>query len=325
VVRAELGCQGRLFGAPCDGGDAITQLVGLLHPEMAQAADALNSHQCVWLNVQVAQCIKRRDAGAQQRRRVQRFQRVRNPDQAAGAGVDDLGVTAVFGGARLWLVLAVHKIAPTAPLAFAAMTTQETQADAITDLPRGDAVADRVDHADDLVARHDRPTWVVTHALDAKHVAVADPAGMRPEPHVTRAGRHRLAIHLPDMRGTSTFRGLPSDLQLFSESVSCGWPRARILRWTVRTIQSRPTRTSDADPGISGSLPHERYCLFRFTGAAGFGAPVRVCVSQRDGEETRIDLDQVTAFFSKFPETAPSDVPGRLDTEMVKVFEDAAA
>jgi hypothetical protein len=52
---------------------------------------------------------------------------------------------------------------------------------------------------------------------------------------------------------------------------------------------------------------------------------VRVCVSQRDGEETRIDLDQVTAFFSKFPETAPSDVPGRLDTEMVKVFEDAAA
>jgi hypothetical protein len=51
---------------------------------------------------------------------------------------------------------------------------------------------------------------------------------------------------------------------------------------------------------------------------------VRVCVSQRDGEETRIDLDQVTAFFSQFPETSPSDVPGLLDKEMVKVFEDAA-
>ena len=58
-------------------------------------------------------------------------------------------------------------------------------------------------------------------------------------------------------------------------------------------------------------------------GAAGFGAPVRICVSQRDGEETRID--QVTAFFGKFPEAAPSDVPQRLDTEMIKVFEDAAA
>ena len=52
---------------------------------------------------------------------------------------------------------------------------------------------------------------------------------------------------------------------------------------------------------------------------------MRVCVSQRDGEETRIDLDQVTAFFSKFPETAPSDVPQLLDDKMVKVFEDAAA
>jgi uncharacterized protein (DUF302 family) len=65
--------------------------------------------------------------------------------------------------------------------------------------------------------------------------------------------------------------------------------------------------------------------LFKYTAAAGLGAPVRICVSQRDGEQTRIDLDQVTAFFSQFPETAPSDVPKLLDTEMVKVFEDAAA
>ena len=65
--------------------------------------------------------------------------------------------------------------------------------------------------------------------------------------------------------------------------------------------------------------------LFQYTGASGLGAPVRICVSQRDGEETRIDMDQVTAFFSKFPETQPSSVPALLDAEMVKVFEDAAA
>jgi uncharacterized protein (DUF302 family) len=64
--------------------------------------------------------------------------------------------------------------------------------------------------------------------------------------------------------------------------------------------------------------------LFRYSAAARLGAPVRVCISQRDGEETRIDLDQVTAFFSQLPETRPSDVPRLLDTEMVKVFEDAA-
>jgi uncharacterized protein (DUF302 family) len=65
--------------------------------------------------------------------------------------------------------------------------------------------------------------------------------------------------------------------------------------------------------------------LFRYTGAAGLGAPVRICVSQRDGEQTRIDLDQPSAFFSQFPETGASDVPELLDAEMVKVFEDAAA
>jgi uncharacterized protein (DUF302 family) len=64
--------------------------------------------------------------------------------------------------------------------------------------------------------------------------------------------------------------------------------------------------------------------LFEYTGAAGLGAPVRVCVSQRDGEQTRIDLDQAVAFFSKFPEMAPSDVPQLLDDKMIKVFEDAA-
>ena len=65
--------------------------------------------------------------------------------------------------------------------------------------------------------------------------------------------------------------------------------------------------------------------LSEYTGAAGLGAPVRICVSQRDGEETRIDMDQNSAFFSKFPEMRPSSVPALLDAKMIKVFEEAAA
>jgi hypothetical protein len=64
---------------------------------------------------------------------------------------------------------------------------------------------------------------------------------------------------------------------------------------------------------------------FRYSGAAGLGAPVRICVSQRDGEETRIDMDLPSALFGEFPEMRESDVPQLLDAEMVKVFEDAAA
>ena len=52
---------------------------------------------------------------------------------------------------------------------------------------------------------------------------------------------------------------------------------------------------------------------------------MRVCVSQRDGEDTRIDMDLPSAFFSKFPEMRPSSVPALLDEKLIKVFDDAAA
>ena len=58
--------------------------------------------------------------------------------------------------------------------------------------------------------------------------------------------------------------------------------------------------------------------LFRYSGAAVLGAPVRICVSQRDGEQTRIDMDLPSVFFGKFPEMRESDVPKLLDAEMVK-------
>ena len=65
--------------------------------------------------------------------------------------------------------------------------------------------------------------------------------------------------------------------------------------------------------------------LFQYSGASGLGAPVRICVSQRDGEQTRIDMDQNVSFFSKFPEMKPSSVPALLDESLIKIFEDAAA
>src|ERR1700756_2229728 len=62
--------------------------------------------------------------------------------------------------------------------------------------------------------------------------------------------------------------------------------------------------------------------LFEYSGASGLGAPVRICVSQRDGEQTRIDMDLPSAFFSKFPETRPSSVPALLDKKLIQLFED---
>jgi uncharacterized protein (DUF302 family) len=65
--------------------------------------------------------------------------------------------------------------------------------------------------------------------------------------------------------------------------------------------------------------------LFSYTPAAGLGAPVRVCVSQPDGGQTRIDMELPSAFFSRFPEMKDSPVPAQLDEKMVTLFQDIAA
>jgi uncharacterized protein (DUF302 family) len=58
--------------------------------------------------------------------------------------------------------------------------------------------------------------------------------------------------------------------------------------------------------------------LFQYGATAGLGAPVLVCVSQQEGEDVRIDLDEPTAFFSQFPEMKESKVRGILDRDLVK-------
>ena len=60
--------------------------------------------------------------------------------------------------------------------------------------------------------------------------------------------------------------------------------------------------------------------LFRYSACAGLGAPVRFCVSQRDGEDARIDIDLPTSFFSQFPDLDASPVPKELDDRMIPLL-----
>ena len=61
--------------------------------------------------------------------------------------------------------------------------------------------------------------------------------------------------------------------------------------------------------------------LFRYSARAGLGAPVRFCVSQKDGEDARIDIDLPTSFFSQFPEMKDSPIPQLLDDRMIPLLQ----
>jgi hypothetical protein len=60
--------------------------------------------------------------------------------------------------------------------------------------------------------------------------------------------------------------------------------------------------------------------LFRYSGVAGLVAPVRFCVSKRDGEDTRIDIDRPTSLDSQFPELSASTVPAEKDARMLPLL-----
>lgn len=65
--------------------------------------------------------------------------------------------------------------------------------------------------------------------------------------------------------------------------------------------------------------------LFKYSERAGLGAPVRFCVSQRDGQDAHIDIDLPTSFFSQFPEMKDSPTPKILDDRMIPLLQQIAS
>jgi uncharacterized protein (DUF302 family) len=60
--------------------------------------------------------------------------------------------------------------------------------------------------------------------------------------------------------------------------------------------------------------------FFKYSGVAGLVAPVRFCVSKRDGEDTRIDIDRPSSIDSQFPELSASTVPAIKDAGMLPLL-----
>ncbi len=96
-----------------------------------------------------------------------------------------------------------------------------------------------------------------------------------------------------------------------SSASSSGWTKARRKRLAGIPIESRFYLFGNATIAQG---------LFRFSPRAGLGAPVRFCVSQRDGEAAQIDIDLPSSFFRQIPELAASPVPQELDERMIGIL-----
>src|SRR5208337_2837510 len=179
VARAELAGELLLVAAAIDGHRAIALPRRELHAEMPEAADAMNGDEIAGAGAAVAKSVESRDAGAEQGGRLDGVERVRHMRDGGDVGDEMRGVAAVAGQAgHLVHVLAGESSVAPAIAAIAARAAEPADAGARPDAPALDALAERVDHADHLVAGNARVRDARRQALNRQYVAVADAAGL---------------------------------------------------------------------------------------------------------------------------------------------------
>src|SRR5262249_40643966 len=126
VVGAELLGQFRRIDATGNRRNLETHAPGVLHTQLTEAADTEYSDKITGLRWRVSQGAERRESRAQQRRRSDRRQVVRDRHKPARLCDHDFGISAVMMNAGILLVPTVHEIALAAELAIAARTGEKS-------------------------------------------------------------------------------------------------------------------------------------------------------------------------------------------------------
>src|ERR1700716_1833388 len=124
---------------------------------MSETANAEHCDEITSLRGRVAQRTESRQAGAQQRRGSDRVKIIRHGHETAGLRDHHLSIAAIMLHAGVGLVLATHEIAVPARQAMAAAAAKEADSDPLAHCRSFNAVAQRIDPTDYLVARNTRP------------------------------------------------------------------------------------------------------------------------------------------------------------------------
>jgi hypothetical protein len=107
----------------------------------------------------------------------------------------DFGITAIIRQTGNALILAIHKIPTATRLAMSAMTTQEADADALTDFPIENAFTDFVDPAHDFMAGDAWKLETGRTAFDGKGISVTNATGLHADADLSFGRRGERAIH----------------------------------------------------------------------------------------------------------------------------------
>src|SRR5262245_53047804 len=100
---------------------------------------------------------------------------------------------------RIFLVLAVHKVAAAAKIAITARASEKADADPLANLPTANAGSYRVNAPDDLVAGNTRVSNARETSLDCPGVRVANTARLDANAHLVVAGIPKRPPHFSEL------------------------------------------------------------------------------------------------------------------------------
>ena len=204
--------------------------LGVLHAQMAQAADARNHNPLTRLGLGFLDALVGGDAGADQRCCFQCRQANRNVRHIVGVGQDVFGKAAVLGIAAK-LRIGTHRLAGgQAKLAVAAGRIQPGHAHALTQLDSRHALAQGHHQANAFVAgREGQCGFQGPVAVARVQVGVADAAGLGLDQNLAGAGRGYVngfedqgLAELLDLRGLHGLRHGGSLVENHHGAAACG-------------------------------------------------------------------------------------------------------
>ena len=193
-MGAELLGQFRRIDATGNRRDLEPHVPGILHTQMTEAADTEHSDKITGLRRRISQRAERRESRAQQRRRIDRRQVVRDRHKPARLCDHDFGISAIMMNAGIFLVPTFHEIAIPAEVAIAARTAEKSVTHALANRPALDTGTKRIDPPDELVARDARPIDGEL-ALYRGGIRMTYPACLDTNPDLTRRGRRQFPLH----------------------------------------------------------------------------------------------------------------------------------
>src|SRR5262245_17213174 len=174
---------------------------------MTEAADTEHSHKVTGLRRRVSQQAERRESGAQERRRIDRRQVVRDRHKPARLCDHHFGISAIMMNAGILLVPTVHEIAIAAELAIAARTAEKSDTHTLPKRPALDTGTKRIDPPNELVARDARVGDTGEASVDCRRIRVADATGLNANPDLPRGGCRWLPLHHVQAAGLAHLDG----------------------------------------------------------------------------------------------------------------------